>query len=94
VAVEEGDWSAEMAYYLGPGDHHKAVVLEVRMATEGGTAVPLFPFPAPELAASLIETDFNLALRAIDNRPQGLHQFGPIPRDDDETTLHWAGPPT
>lgn len=59
--------SAEMAHDLGPGDHHKAMVLEVRIAAEGGTAVPLFPPPTPELAASLIETDFNLALRAVDN---------------------------
>jgi hypothetical protein len=68
-----------MAHDLGPRDHHKAVVLEVSIAAEGGTAIPLLPRPAPELAASLIETDFNLALRAIDNRPQRLHQFGPIP---------------
>lgn len=83
-----------MAHDLGPGDHHKAVALKVRIAAKGGTAVPLFPPPVIELAASLIETDFNLVLRAIDNRPQSLHQFGPIPRDDDKTTLHWAGPPT
>ena len=40
----------------------------------------------------LIETDFERALRAIDNSVQGFHQFGPIPRNDDETTLHYAVP--
>jgi hypothetical protein len=76
-----------MAHDLGPGDHQKAAVLEVRIGPRWGTAVPLFPPPALELPVSPIDTDFDLALMAVD-RVQGLQQFGPLSRDDDETTLH------
>jgi len=83
---------AERADDLESGDHHEAVVSKISIAGESGTAVPFLPPPALELAVPLIETNFERALRAVDNRVQGFHEFGPVPRDDDETTLHSAVP--
>ena len=65
--------SAERADDLEPGDHHEAVVSKISIAGECGTAVPFLPPPALELAVPLIETNFERALRAVDNRVQGFH---------------------
>jgi len=81
------------AHELVPGNHNKAVVLEVSFEARWGPAVLVFPAPAHELSVPLIETDFDLAIMGVD-RGQGLQQVGLIPRDDDETRHHRAGPPT
>ena len=68
------------------------MISKIGIAGECGTALPFLSPPARELPMPLIETDFERALRPVDNRVQGFHQFGPIPRNDDETTLHYAVP--
>ena len=55
---------------LGPEDDDEAVVLEVSIEARWGPAVPRFPPPTLGRRVSPIETDFDLALLAV-NRGQG-----------------------
>jgi len=74
---------------LEPGYHHKAVISKVGIAGEGAAALPVLAPPALELPVSLVETDFEGALRAVDDAVQGVQEVWPVAGDDDETTFHW-----
>ena len=73
---------------LKPGNHDEAVVFEISIEARWGPAGGYVARPGPGQPVSLIETDLDSALMAIE-RHQGTEQFGLISRNDDETRLHW-----
>jgi hypothetical protein len=57
---------------LESGYHHKAVISKVGIAGECAAALPVLAPPALELPVSLVETDFEGALRPVDNAVQSV----------------------
>jgi hypothetical protein len=57
---------------LESGYYHKAVISKVGIAGECAATLPVLAPPALELPVSLVETDFEGALRAVDNAVQGV----------------------
>ena len=76
---------------LGPGNHNKAVVLEVSIGVRWGPAVGLVAHPGAGLPLPSIEADLDIFLMGV-HEGQLRQQLRLIPRDDDETPFHGAGP--
>ena len=85
--------SAGMAQKLEPGNHNKTVVLEVSIGVRWGPAVGLVAHPGAGLPLPSIEADLDIRLMGV-RKGQSRPQLRLIPRDDDETRRHRAGPPT
>ena len=78
------------AHALGPGNHNKAVVLEVSIGARWVTAVGSIAHPGQGLPLPSIEADLDIRLMGV-HEGQLRPQLRLIPRDDDETRKHWLG---